>query len=274
MVIDSHVHFWNYNKVKDAWITNDMKVLQQHFLPQNISPILLENGINGVVAVQADQSENETLFLNKLANENSIIKGIVGWVDLQHENIEERLQYFSQYPVIKGWRHIVQAEPKGFFFNPNFLKGISLLEKYNFTYDILIYPRQLKETLDFIKKFPNQKFVIDHSAKPEVKHKSIEPWKTLIKEIAFLPNVYCKLSGLITETHWKQWQAADFTAYFEVIFETFSPKRILFGSDWPVILLSGDYAQWKEMVLGYINSFSKAEQENIMGNNALQFYNL
>ena len=195
MLIDSHVHFWNFDKKNDAWITNNMKILQQDFLPVNILPTLQEAGVNGLVAVQAGQSETETNFLLSLAQTNSFINGVVGWVDLQNETVEDRLNYYAQFTAIKGWRHIIQAEAEGFLSGKNFIKGIAQLQLFNYTYDILVYQHQLKEVLELVQKFPNQKFVIDHCAKPDIKNKSIEPWKTLIKEIASNPNVYCKLSG-------------------------------------------------------------------------------
>ena len=163
--IDTHVHFWKYNKKRDAWM-DDMKTLQQDYLPSLLSGTLKRNGVAGCVAVQADSSELETHFLVELAKTNSIIKGVVGWIDLQNEKIEERLNYFSQYPIIKGWRHIAQAEPDDFLLGPAFQKGIAALQPYNYNYDILIYPRQLKAALDFVSKFPEQKLVIDHCAKP------------------------------------------------------------------------------------------------------------
>ena len=274
MLIDSHVHFWNFDKKNDAWITNNMKILQQDFLPVNILPTLQEAGVNGLVAVQAGQSETETNFLLSLAQTNSFINGVVGWVDLQNETVEDRLNYYAQFTAIKGWRHIIQAEAGGFLSGKNFIKGIAQLQLFNYTYDILVYQHQLKEVLELVQKFPNQKFVIDHCAKPDIKNKSIEPWKTLIKEIASNPNVYCKLSGLLTESNWQQWEPKDFYPYLDVVFEAFGAKRILFGSDWPVMLLSGKYVQWKNLVEIYLKPFSAEEQNNIMGTNAINFYNL
>ena len=274
MLIDSHVHFWNFDKKNDAWITNNMKILQQDFLPVNILPTLQEAGVNGLVAVQAGQSETETNFLLSLAQTNSFINGVVGWIDLQNETVEDRLNYYAQFTAIKGWRHIIQAEAEGFLSGKNFIKGIEQLQLFNYTYDILVYQHQLKEVLELVQKFPNQKFVIDHCAKPDIKNKSIEPWKTLIKEIASNPSVYCKLSGLLSESNWQQWEPKDFYPYLDVVFEAFGAKRILFGSDWPVMLLSGKYVQWKNLVEIYLKPFSAEEQNNIMGTNAINFYNL
>jgi L-fuconolactonase len=182
-MIDTHVHFWNYNKVKDAWITDDMKLLQRDFLPEHLRTEIKENKVDGVVAVQADQSENETTFLFELAKKNPEIKGIVAWVDLQNENVEKRLLYYSQSPIIKGFRHILQAEPEGFMKSKKFLSGVKLLKEFNFTYDILIYENQLSEAVEFVSKLPEQRFIIDHCAKPAIKNKSIKEWKRGMQEI-------------------------------------------------------------------------------------------
>ena len=273
-MIDAHVHFWEYNKLKDAWITDEMKVLQSDFLPRNLQPILEENKINGIIAVQADQSENETRFLLELANENPMIKGIVGWVDLQNENLENKLLYYSKHSIIKGFRHIVQSEPDGFLQNKRFRNGIKILRDFGFTYDILIYENQLKETIGFVNKFPDQKFIIDHCGKPSIKNNQIKEWENLMNELAGNKNIYCKLSGLITEAKWKDWNEKDFYPYLNVVFESFGTNRLLFGSDWPVMLLSGTYTKWKSLLENYMNDFSQNEKQKVFSENAIQFYNL
>ncbi len=272
--IDSHVHFWKYDKQRDAWITNDMKILQQNYLPEHFSLTAKRNEVEGVIAVQAHQSELETHFLVELSKTHPIIKGVVGWIDLRADNLEERLLYFSQYPIIKGWRHIVQAEPNDFLLREDFQRGISCLAKYNYTYDILIYPKQLSAALSFVQKFPDQKLMIDHCAKPEIKNKNIDDWKLKLKEIAKHPNVYCKLSGLFTEASWKEWSPADFYPYLDIVFEAFGTNRLIYGSDWPVILLSGIYVQWKSLIEKYLENFSLEDKEKILGLNANEFYKL
>lgn len=273
-MIDTHVHFWKYDEVRDAWITDEMKFLRRDFLPEHLRTELKENRVDGVIAVQADQSEKETTFLFELAKKNPEIKGIVGWVDLQNENIEERLVYYSQSPIIKGFRHIVQAEPEGFLKGKKYLNGIQLLKKYNFTYDILIYENQLSETVEFVKKFPEQKFIIDHCAKPAIKNKSINDWKKGMKEIAQNQNVYCKVSGLTTEANWMNWKGKDFYPYLDFVFEFFGTNRLLFGSDWPVVLVSGTFVKWKNLLEGYMLDFPHGEKEKIFKENAIEFYNL
>lgn len=273
MRIDAHVHFWNYDPIRDSWMEG-MDILHKKYSPEILLPTLLNAGLDGIVAVQAEQSESETLFLKSLADNSPIINGIVGWVDLLNENIEERLEHFSQFPVIKGFRHIAQGEPQGFLLQDNFIRGIKALTKHNYTYDILVYHHQLNDVLKLIQQFPEQPFVIDHCAKPDIKNKNIASWEKQMKEIALLPNVYCKLSGLLIETNWKQWKPEEFYPYFDVIFNAFGTGRILFGSDWPVMLLSGEYNEWAALLMAYMNNFSTEEKDAVMGLNAFKFYNL
>jgi len=274
MTIDSHVHFWKYDKKVYDWIDSSMKSLQQDYLPEHLTLTLKRNDIDGVVAVQAIQAEVETRFLAELAQTHPIIKGVVGWVDLQADNVTDRLQHFSQYPIIKGFRHVVQGEPLDFLARENFRRGVAALKPFGYTYDILIFHNQLKPAIDFVNAFPDQLFVIDHCAKPDIKHKKIDDWKAGIKEIATYPNVYCKLSGLFTEAAWKEWSVADFYPYLDAVFDAFGTDRLMFGSDWPVILLSGIYVQWKSLIDKYMENFPAEEREKIFGTNAIQFYNL
>jgi len=273
MIIDSHVHFWKYNKKRDAWMA-DMKILQQDYLPEHLSLTLKRNEVDGVIAVQADQSEVETRFLVELSKTHPIIKGVVGWLDLRAANLEEKLAEFSQYSIIKGYRHIVQGEPDDFLLSEDFQRGVSALKPYNYTYDILIFPRQLKAAASFVKKFPDQKLIIDHCAKPDIKNKKIEEWKIGMEEIARQPNVYCKLSGLFTEAAWKEWSPSDFYPYLDIVFNAFGTDRLVFGSDWPVILVSGIYVQWKSLIEKYMENFPEEEKQKVMGENAVKFYEL
>lgn len=274
MTIDSHIHFWKYHPVKDAWITDDMKIIQRDFLPKDLLPVLQENKTDGCVAVQADQSEGETIFLLQCAKENDFIKGVVGWIDLKANDLDDRLQYFLQFKKLKGFRHIVQAEPDGFLLDEKFIDGIKLLHQYNFTYDILIVSRQLKEAAAFVNKLASQKLIIDHCAKPDIKNAQIKEWALLMKELASHTNIYCKLSGLFTEADWSNWKEEDFYPYLDVVFETFGTQRLLFGSDWPVMLLAGNYTKWKNLVEKYMQRFIDEEREAVFGNNAIEFYNL
>jgi L-fuconolactonase len=272
--IDSHVHFWKYDKKRLDWIDNNMKILQQDYLPEHFALTMKRNEIGGVVAVQAEQSELETHFLIELAKTHPAIKGVVGWVDLQADNVEARLQYFAANSIIKGYRHIVQSEPVDFLGRENFRRGVRALKQYNYTYDILVYHHQLKPALDFAAAFPDMKLVVDHCAKPDIRHKKIDEWAALMKEMGKLSHVSCKLSGLFTEANWKEWSAADFYPYLDVVFEAFGTDRLLFGSDWPVMLLSGIYVQWKSLLEKYMEQFHEEEKEKVFGGNAIQFYNL
>lgn len=273
--IDSHQHFWNYDPVRDNWITEEMTNLQRDFLPSDLRPVLQQNGINACVAVQSDQSEEQNDFLLNLANKNDFIMGVVGWVDFQAENIEERLSYYDNHSKMKGFRHILQGEPeRDFMLRTAFLDGIGLLNKYNFTYDILIYPDQLKYTEQFVKNFPDQRFVIDHIAKPDIKNHNISSWKKDILALAKHNNVFCKVSGMITEANWNSWQQENFIPFLEVVFEAFGIDRIMFGSDWPVCNVAGGYNRALRIIEEYTSVLTIAEQELIMGGNAIKFYNL
>ncbi len=210
----------------------------------------------------------------ELANQNPFIKGVVGWVDLRHDTINDRLNYFSQFESIKGFRHIVQAEAPGFMKQKKFLFGLSQLEKHNFTYDILIYHHQLSEAVDLIKQFPHQKFVVDHLAKPAIKQNRYENWSIEIGRLASFENVSIKLSGFTTEADWKTWKPQDFIPYFDFVLQHFGAKRLLYGSDWPVCLLSSTYKSQMNVVEEFISKLSATEKQQIMGGNATEFYNL
>lgn len=273
MTIDAHQHFWQYDPVRDAWITD--AVIQKNFLPADLAPVLEANGVDACVAVQADQSETETNFLLQLAAENDFIKGVVGWVDLCSEHITERLEYFSQFPLLKGFRHIVQGEPdKNFLLREDFGRGIAALKQFGFTYDILVYPHQLPAAVEFAKKFPEQRMVVDHLAKPDFETGELKGWEQHIRAIAAQPNVHCKLSGMVTEADLQNWKQEDFVPFLDVVLEAFGASRLMFGSDWPVCLLAADYPQVKDIVTGYIAGLSATEQAQIMGGNAAAFYKL
>ena len=275
MTIDSHQHFWKYNPVRDAWITGDMKVLQQDFLPPDLEPLLTAHSVEGCVAVQADSSEYETIFLSELAQADPRIKGVVGWTDLLSEDLESALEKYRDLAVVKGFRHILQAEKEGFMLQPKFIKGVKLLEQYGFTYDILIYEKQLDEALELVKQVPDRiPLVIDHIAKPNIKESSFSYWQEKIKLIATHPNVFIKLSGMVTEADWHHWEKKDFVPYIETVLNAFGPTRIMFGSDWPVCLLAASYERVISMARDFTATLSVEEQAAIMGGTAAQFYSL
>tara|TARA_A100000171_G_C2140395_1_gene155016 strand:- start:9566 stop:10396 length:831 start_codon:yes stop_codon:yes gene_type:complete len=275
MKIDAHQHFWHYDPVRDSWIDSSMSVLMRDFLPLELKEEMDSNEIRGCVAVQADQSEEETNFLLQLAQSNSFIKGVVGWVDLQAENAEDRIAHFAANKKLKGLRHIVQAEPDEHFMLQNdFKRGISFLSKYGLTYDILIFPKHLGTALELVKQFPEQPFVIDHMAKPQIKDQLFSPWKEQFRELAKAPNVYCKASGLITEANWHHWKIEDIKPYLDIAFEVFGTDRLMFGSDWPVCKLAGNYTSTCTIMEEYLKGFSEVDKAKFWGENAANFYNL
>jgi L-fuconolactonase len=275
MRVDAHQHFWRYDSNRDAWITPEMAVLKRDFLPGELCAELQGNGIDACVAVQAAQSEDETHFLLDLADRFPMIAGVVGWVDLRADNLRERLKYFAQFSKLRGFRHIVQSEPDDrFLLQDAFLRGIGALRDFYFTYDILIYPRHLPVAIEFAQKFPEQNFVLDHLAKPEIKSAKITEWAAHMRVLASAPNVSCKLSGLITEADGKKWQASAIQPYLDVAFECFGGTRLMFGSDWPVCLLAGTYGQVKQLLEDYLADTSESERDLVFGRNACEFYGL
>jgi L-fuconolactonase len=275
MKVDSHQHFWKYNEERDAWITDEMSVIQRNFLPEDLKPILAQNDIEGTVIVQSDQSKEENVFQLANALQHEFVKGVVGWVDLQAENISDQLAYYQEFRKMKGFRHVLQGEKqRDFMLRPSFMRGIEQLEKFGFTYDILIFPDQLKYAVEFVKAFPNQSFVLDHIAKPYIKDQKIDEWKSDIQKLAAHENVSCKVSGMVTEANWQSWTKEDFKPYLETVSEAFGPKRLMYGSDWPVCLVAASYESVLNLVKDFFSTFSKSEQELIFGDNAVRFYKL
>jgi L-fuconolactonase len=275
MTIDSHQHFWRYDPARDAWITDTMALLKRDFLPKELERECAANSVDGTIVVQADQSEEETLFLLDLAERHKRIVGVVGWIDFCSPSVEERLQSFSQYQKLCGFRHIAQAEPDDqFLVGHDFTRGISLLREFDFTYDILIYPKQLPAAMELAARFPEQRFVVDHLAKPLIKEGCREPWASYMRTIAQNANVFCKVSGLVTEADWHRWKPEDIWPYLDVVFEAFGPERLMFGSDWPVCLLAASYQQVIQLIETYVKAHAAQFKENIFGGNAVRFYGL
>ena len=275
MRIDAHHHLWKFDPVRDSWITDEMSKIQKDFLPGDFQLVLQRNRFDGSVVVQTDQSERENELLLHYANENDFIKGLVGWIDLQSRNVEERLAVYADSAKIKGFRHVLQAEAnRSLMLNPAFSNGVSKFARHGFTYDILIFADQLKYIPEFVSAFPNQKFVIDHIAKPSIKYREIDQWKKGIREVAKHENVWCKISGMVTEADWKNWKQQDLVPYLDAIVEAFGTKRIMYGSDWPVCLLAASYENVLGIVEQYFSAFSESERRLFFGENAIQFYNL
>lgn len=271
-MIDTHVHFWNFDPVKDSWINEDMKVIRQDFHPKDLLEPYHSLQITGCIAVQASQSEEENHFLLSLAEQNEVIKGIVGWVDLLDPNLDERLNYWSNFKTIKGWRHILQAENSAFILNPKLIEGIKLLKKYSYTYDLLCYHNQLPDIIKMVDQLPDQPFVLDHCGKPDVKSQDLKTWAENIKVLASNPAVSCKVSGLLAEADWKNWREKELFNCFDVVFEHFGVKRMMYGSDWPVMLISRPYEDWFNLVHQYTAQFSPEERQLIFSDNAKAFY--
>lgn len=274
MRIDAHQHFWKYDPVRDAWINNSMQVIQKDFLPNDLFPILKANNIQGCIAVQADESEEETNFLLRLADENDFIKGVVGWLDFFDNDFDEKVAFYSQNRRFKGLRHILQGKAKGFFLQDKFKQSLGKLERYNLTYDCLVFENQLPELIELVKHFPNQRFVLDHIGKPKISLGLDENWVANIKQLSQFENVYCKISGMVTETENWNWTISDFNSFMEVVANAFGVDRILYGSDWPVCNLAAQYEQVLAIVASYFKEYSKNDLNKIMGDNAIKFYNI
>jgi L-fuconolactonase len=275
MKIDAHQHFWQYSAKEFTWITEDMSMIKRNFLPQDILPELQKADYHGCIAVQTAQTEEETRFLLSEAEAHSFVKGVVGWVDLQSIQVEDRLAVFGSSGRLVGVRHIVQSEPdEQFLLRPTFQNGIKALEKHNLAYDLLIYPKHLPAAVQLVKKHPNQRFVLDHMAKPYIKDKLMEPWSSHLHALASYDNVYCKLSGLVTEADWFNWSPEDFIPYLGVALDAFGINRLMIGSDWPVCTVAANYDEVMQIVEDYVSDLSETEQGRILGLNAVDFYRL
>lgn len=273
--IDAHQHFWIYDTLRDSWITDDMAVLRADFKPEQLLPLLQHHHFDGSVVVQSDQSAAENLFQLKNAADNDFVKGVVGWVDLQAPDVEVQLSALQEYDKLKGFRHILQGEQdRALMLRPEFSNGIGKLRQFGYTYDILIFPDQLRYAAELVSRFPDQPFVLDHMAKPDIKNGNTGDWKKDIVALAKYENVCCKVSGMVTEADWQHWKPEDFEPYLDVVFEAFGPERLMYGSDWPVCLLAAAYQGVVGIMEQYISKLSADEQSMFWGGNATKFYNL
>ena len=275
MRIDAHQHFWSYSAAEYPWIGTGMERLARDHLPADLAPLAAASGLGGTVAVQARQSLEESRWLLELADAHPLIRGVVGWVDLRSTHVVDQLHGFAQRPKFVGVRHVVQDEPDPrFLLGESFLHGIRQLAPFGLTYDLLLYSHQLPAAVEFVGLFPEQPFVLDHLAKPNVKVGELDPWRRDVKALAAHEHVSCKLSGLVTEAAWQGWKRADFTPYLEVALEAFGPKRLLFGSDWPVCTLAAEYAETMGIVTDFLANLAEGERDAILGGNAIRFYSL
>ena len=275
MNIDAHQHFWLYNAEEYAWIDESMAALRRDFLPEDLSPELERNGFEGSVLVQVRQTLEETRWFLELAERSPKIVGVVGWVDLCSNDCRSQLERFAKHPKLVGVRHIVQSEPDDrFLLRADFRRGIALLEEFDLAYDILIYTKHLPVAAGFVEQFPRLRFVLDHLAKPAIKNREIDSWARGIRRLAAFPNVFCKLSGLVTEADWQHWTPEDIHPYLDVAFEAFGPARLMIGSDWPVCLVAGKYGQVMDVVKKYLEQHSSDTRDAVLGENAWRFWRL
>jgi len=274
MHIDAHQHFWTYNQREFGWIDEPMASIRRDFLPADLKPELEKNGFHGSVLVQVRQSLEETRWMLELAKENPFILGVIGWVDLRSSRLRTELESFARNPKLVGIRHIVQSEPDDFLLRPDFLRGISLLEEFDLAYDILIYTQHLPIAAEFVERFPRQRFVLDHLAKPPIKSGAVDLWARGLRNIAAFPNVSAKVSGLVTEADWQSWKPEDIRPYLDVAFECFGPRRLMIGSDWPVCTVAASYAQVVNLVEDYVSSYAAEERDAVLGGNAAKFWRL
>lgn len=276
MYIDAHQHFWSYNPVEYDWIDDSMRSLRRDFLPADLQPELKRNGLQGCVAVQARQTLEETRWLLDLAQRSPFVVGVVGWVDLRSSRVREDLASFAGgNSKLVGIRHVVQAEPdERFLLQPEFLRGIAALEEFDLAYDILIYTKHLPVAAEFVEQFPRQRFVLDHLAKPQIKGGELAAWEGGIRNLASFPNVYCKLSGLVTEADWHNWKPEDIKPCLDVAFDCFGPRRLMIGSDWPVCTVADTYSRTMAVVKDYLAAHPAEVREAVLGVNAQGFWKL
>jgi len=273
--IDAHQHFWNYSTAEYPWIGTGMERLARDYAPADLESVATPAGVAGSVAVQARQSAEETRWLLSLAADNPFIRGVVGWVDLRGERVADEISLFAGHEKFVVVRHVVQDEPDPrFLLGEDFVRGVRALHQFGLVYDLLVYPNQLPAAVGLASQLPEQSFVLDHLAKPLVRSGEIKPWRRDIEALARHPNVSCKLSGLVTEAAWRAWKRADFTPYLDVALAAFGPQRLMFGSDWPVCLLSGEYAEVVAIIEEFIATLAPAERSSIWGDTACRVYRL
>jgi len=275
MIIDSHHHLWYYNAEDYGWMDESMEVLKRDYLPMELENILAESGVSGTVVVQARQSIEETRWLLELADHNPFIKGVVGWFDLQSESLKTQLDQYAGHPKLVGVRHVIHDEPDDdFMLRPAFLKGIEMLQEFDLVYDLLLFPKHLGRAFKLVKMFPYQRFVLDHLSKPFIKSGFLQPWKDDVETLASQPNVWCKLSGMVTEADHNRWRYEEFVPYLNTVLQSFGTDRIMLGSDWPVCTLAGDYKEVLEIPLRFIKNLRENDKKSICRLNAIKCYQL
>lgn len=274
MRLDSHQHFWEYDPKRQDWITPEMSRIRRNFLPGDLRPLLQDAKIDGCIAVQADESLRETDFLLDLAAQQEWIRGVVGWADLKSDQLDEILDQYSDTKKLVGFREVLQSKDPRYMLQEEFVRGVQKIGKRGYAYDVLIFPNHLAASLELVKKCQNQRFVIDHLAKPYIKDGDWKEWKKAISPLAERELMHCKLSGMITEADWKKWTPEQLFPYLEIALELFGPDRLMYGSDWPVCLVAGEYEQYLEVMEQFTSTLSPAEKAKIMGETAAEFYKI
>ncbi len=273
--IDAHQHFWRYSASEFGWIGEHRSQLKRDYLPEELRATISRSGVEGTIAVEARQSEEETEWLLDLADRWSFVRGVVGWLPIAADDFGERLERVAGRPKLRALRHVVQDESdEEFLLRPEFNRGIDKLLARGLAYDILVYERQLPQVVGFVDLHPYQTFILDHCGKPRVGDREMEPWRTRMQELAERINVYCKISGIVTEAQPGQWKPEDIVPYIEAVIDLFGPERVMFGSDWPVCLTETDYRGWLSLCAGYIESYSQSEQRRFWADTAREAYRL
>ncbi len=273
MTLDSHVHFWQYDAAEYGWIDDSMQRLRRDFMPEDALVEIQQAGIDRCVVVQVRQTIEETRWLLQLAERYQFIAGVVGWVDLRADDVDEQIASVA-HPKLVGVRHIVQAEPDDFLLDERFQHGVARLARHGLAYDILIYARQFPAAIAFASSLPDVRLVLDHLGKPDIRAGGFGPWRRDLERLAAFPNVWAKLSGLVTEADWNRWTIADLHRYVNAALEIFGPDRLMFGSDWPVCTVAASYADVTEIVRAAIDARPKSEQDSIFGDTARRFWKL
>ncbi len=274
MIVDAHHHFWRYDPVEYSWIDDAMARLRRDFLPEDLSPEIRAAGVDAVVSVQARQTVEETGQLLKFAEGNAFIAGVVGWAPLVDPGVERHIERFAGRPKLKAMRHVLQGEDPSYMLRDDFNRGVALLWKHGLAYDVLIYERQLPQAIEFVDRHPEGRFILDHVAKPRIRENVLEPWRTNLRRLAERPNVWCKVSGMVTEADFKAWTEAQLRPYLEAALEAFGPRRLMFGSDWPVCLAACEYDRWCGIVRRFVSRLSQDEQDRVLGGTAVEAYRL
>jgi L-fuconolactonase len=273
--IDAHQHLWRYLPPGPGWMGDGMDALRRDFLIDDLRAITAEAGVTGTVVVETERTLEENMWLSQVAASSDLICGVVGWAPLTSPAVISELERIAFLPKMKAIRHPLHDEPDDLFVLRNdFNHGIAALKRFDLRYDLLIFEKHLPQTIQLVDRHPDQVFILDHVAKPRIRDGVLSPWRKHIRELARRANVYCKLSGMVTEAKWDTWSGEDLIPYIETVVEAFTPNRTMFGSDWPVVNLASSYRRWIDTVRAAIAQLSSIERERILGGTAIDAYGL